>query len=445
MATAIETNPAIHAKWGLARLSLAIPSGAVSRGGALSLVDQGIVSATNFATGVIVGRTCSKEELGLYMLGFSLIFLVTDFQTSLISTPYMVYAPRLKGRAHALYTGSTLIHQLAFSLLTMLALLCGGVAANIGVGLTGLGPVLWALVAVIGLIMLREFARRVCFARLSLMTAFVFDTSIAAGQVGGLLVLARFGLLSASSAFWTIGVACGVAVLWWLWLERGSYSPRMSESLADLKKNWVFGKWLFASGLVWAISINFYPWLLAAFHGTASTAVWAACLGVVSVGNPILLGVQNFVGPKIAHAYAASGSSSLRGLVLKITAAVSLPMSLLCLTLILWGGRLVTLLYGYQYAGNSLIVAIMALYLLVATAAFAFSRALVAIERADLDFLVNFAALFIMVTLGFWLVRAFGPLGAALGLLGGTLATSAVRAAAFLKVTVRTLERQEEN
>ena len=74
------------------------------RQGLLSLADQAVVSATNFATGVIVARTCSREELGLYMLGFSVILLATDLQTSLISTPYMVYAPRLKGRAHALYT-----------------------------------------------------------------------------------------------------------------------------------------------------------------------------------------------------------------------------------------------------------------------------------------------------------------------------------------------------
>ena len=66
--------------------------------GIISLADQAVASATNFVTGIIIARTCSKEELGLYMLGFSLILLMTDFQTSLITTPYMVYAPRLKGR-----------------------------------------------------------------------------------------------------------------------------------------------------------------------------------------------------------------------------------------------------------------------------------------------------------------------------------------------------------
>src|ERR1035437_910711 len=186
----METKPIKRAKRRIFPFNFALSSTKALHQTAISLADQAIVSATNFLTGVIIARACSKEELGLYSLGFSVVLMMADLQSSLIMTPYMVYAPRLKGRAHALYTGSTLIHQSAFCLLTMLALVCGAFAVMIGVGPRGLGPVLWALVPVIGLIMLREFARRVCFARLKLKTAFLFDTSIAAGQISGLLVLA---------------------------------------------------------------------------------------------------------------------------------------------------------------------------------------------------------------------------------------------------------------
>jgi O-antigen/teichoic acid export membrane protein len=405
--------------------------------GAFSLADQAVVSATNFLTGVILARATSKEELGLYMLGFTLILLMLDLQTSLVATPYMVYSPRLKGKAHALYTGSTLIHQLTFCLIAMLGVACSAVAVTHGIGPRGLGPVLWALVLVITLIMLREHARRVSFARLRLKTAFLFDMFIAIGQISGLVILARFHLLSASRAYWVIGAVCGIGVAGWLWFDRGFYDPRMSESLADFKKNWMLGKWVFASGLVWAVSMNLYPWFLAAFHGTASAGVWGACLGVVSVGNPALLGIQNLVGPKIAHSYVAAGSKALRRLVLRITVAICLPVSVLCLALIVWGGRLVTLLYGRQYAGDNLVVAILALIILVAVPSFSFSRALFAIERADLDFQVSLAALLVMVTTGFWLVRAFGVLGAACGLLATNFIVAAVRAVAFLRLSSR--------
>jgi O-antigen/teichoic acid export membrane protein len=331
-----------------------------------------VVSATNFLTGVIIARTCSKEELGLYMLGFSLVLLLADLQTNLIATPYMVYAPRLRGDARVLYTGSTLIHQLGLCFLTVLGLAGGGIAVKYGIGPHGLGPVLWALVAVASLLMLREYARRVSFACLKITRALLFDSGIAVVQLGGLLLLARFGWLSASKAYWAIGLACGIAVLSWLWSERSFYRVRISSSVTDLKKNWVFGKWVFASGVVWAVSMNLYPWFLAAFHGTAFTGVWAACLGAVNLGNPALLGALNYLGPKIAHVYAEEGAESLRKFVLRASVGFACLLSLFCLAMALWGGPLVGLLYGSKYAGNGLVVALLATNLALLAIAFLF-------------------------------------------------------------------------
>jgi O-antigen/teichoic acid export membrane protein len=404
--------------------------------GFLSLADQAVASISNFVTGVIIARATSKEEFGLYMLGFTLIMLMTDLQTSLIATPYMVYAPRLKGTEQALYAGSTLIHQLALSFLTTLLIVCAAFAAGFGVGPRGLEPVLWALAVVSTLILLREFVRRICFASLKLKTVFLFDTAVAIGQISGLLVLAHFKLLSASRAYWLVGSICGIAVLLWFWFNRKQYHLRFDESVAALGRNWTFGKWVFASGLLWTASTNLYPWLLAFFHGAAAAGVFAACLGVVSSGNPALLGIQNFLGPKISHEFAAKGPKALRRLVLKISAILALPASLLAVVLIVWGDRFIALLYGSRYSGNGLVIAVLAANLLVAAIAFSFSRALFAIERADLDFALNLAAIVIMLTLGLWLVRIYGPLGAALGLLGANAVTAVLRAGAFLRLPV---------
>jgi O-antigen/teichoic acid export membrane protein len=403
--------------------------------GFLSLADQAVASVTNFATGVIIARASSKEEFGLYMLGFTLILLVTDLQTSLIATPYMVYAPRLQGKAHAQYTGSTLIHQVVFSLLATLVVIGAACAARLGVGPHGLEPVLWALAGVGSLIMLREFVRRICFASLKLRTVFLFDAFIGVGQICGLLVLAHFRLLSASRAYWVIGATCGLAVLCWLWLNRHHYHLRIDESVLDLKRNLIFGKWVFASGLLWTASTNLYPWLLAFFHGAAAAGVFAACLGVVSASNPVLLGIQNFLGPKIAHVYATRGQIGLRKFVLKVSGSMAIPVALLTLILITWGDRIIGLLYGSRYTGNGRVVAILACNLLLSAVVFSFSRALFAIERADLDFALNFAAIFIMLTLGLWLVKTNGPLGAALGLIIAGGVTSVLRVGAFLKLT----------
>jgi O-antigen/teichoic acid export membrane protein len=405
--------------------------------GLFSLADQAVASLTNFVSGVILARATTKQEFGLYMLVFSLIVMVTDMQTSLIATPYMVYRPRLDGRASVLYSGSTLIHQVAFSGVAVLAIAIGTFLTRFGWGPPGIGSVLGVLLAVISLITFREFARRMCFAQLRIRTALVFDTGIGAAQVGGLLLMSRLGLLTASRAYWLIGMVCGIGGTCWLWANRASYCPRWKDAIADLKMNWAFGKWVFASGLLWAACTNLYPWLLAASHGAASAGVFAACAGVVSAGNPALLGIQNFVGPKIAHEYAAGGLHALRRLTFKISGLIAIPISALTIILLLWGDRFVGLLYGHQYAGNRLIISVLACNLPIIAMTFAFSRALFAIERADLDFWLNLIAVLTMASAGIWLVRSYGPLGAALGTVVAALMPSLGRVAVFLRSTSR--------
>lgn len=401
------------------------------RKGIVTLGNQGIVSATNFLTGVIIARSCSKDEFGLYILGFSVVLLVMDLQISLIATPYMIYSPRLKGDALRLYNGSSLLHQLGLTSLLVLALAGWGGALLLGHGSLKLASVLWALTAVIGFIMLREFIRRFCFAHLRSEIAFFFDSCISVLQLGGLLILARSGMLSANRAYWVIGCACALVGLGWLFLNRGVFLPQIGHAITDFKTNWKFGKWVFASGLVWAISMNLYPWFLTFFHGTASAGVWGACLGVLAFANVPLVGMQNFVGPKISNVFAEGGMTALRGFVLKSSLFFCVSMSVMCCALFLGGDPLLVLLYGDKYAGSGLIVFILTLGLVPASVAFSFSRALFAVERADIDFKVNIVALFIMFSLGIWFVRSFGPIGAAAGLLVANIAASIVRWTSF--------------
>jgi O-antigen/teichoic acid export membrane protein len=396
-----------------------------------TLINQGVVSASNFLTGIFIGRACSKDEFGLYILGFSIVLFVLDLQISLVSTPYMVYSPRLKGLSLRLYRGSSLTHQFALSIIVMLVLMMLGSAASFGFGPPGLASVVWALVVTIGFIMLREFVRRICFADLRMEIAVLFDLSVAAIQIGGLFFLAQRGFLSAVRAYWVIGCACGVASAGWLFLNRAAFKIQVSQAISDIKHNWTFGKWVFASGILWAISMNLYPWFLTFFHGAASAGVWGACLGVLALANVPLVGIQNFVGPKISNVYAEGGKTDLRQFAFKSSLFFCIAMGIMCCAFFLVGDPLLGLLYGNKYIGNGFVVFILALGLVPASVAFSFSRALFAMERADVDFKVNFVALFILFSFGIWFVRSFGPLGAAYGLLMANGAASVVRWVSF--------------
>jgi len=402
--------------------------------GMLSLTSQGINSANNFVSGIILGRLCPKEEYGLYALGFSLIVMITDFQSALISTPYMVYSPRLNGDDKRKYAGSTLSHQLMFSALVSLMLLAGLGAVYSGMAPQNFTRVLEILAIVIVFIMLKDFIRQMCFISLNVKAALILDSVSASIQIGGLSILAYFRLLSADRAFIVVGIACGVTSIAWLFANKGFFMLRKEMILRDFQHKWALVKWMTASQLLWTSSMGLYPWILATYHGVKANGEWAACVSVIMLGNLVCVAVQNMLGPKIIYVLAREGISEMRGMIFKSAILFVLAMSLVCIFFVVFGNPLVVLFYGHKYEGNGYIVSVLALNLVMSSATFPFSRGLFAMERADLDFMINLVVI-ITLLFGVWLVRAFGPLGAAYGLFIANALSVLLRGIVFNRVS----------
>lgn len=399
----------------------------------LTIVDQGIVSAANFFTSIIIGRACSKDEFGLYMLGFSIVILCVNTQVSLISAAYTVYSPRLPGEERARYTGSTLIHQLVLAALAVTGLLIAATVFSLGVGPKGLAPVAWTLAAVIFFLLLKEYARQICFAGLRTKTVLVLDLFVSCAQVIGLLLLAWFGALAANTAYWILGGACALAAFAWLSAMRRHFAPRRQQVLPDFRHNWTFSKWIFAQNLAFVASNQVYPWLLAGFHGPEANGVFGACAGVVFFANPFIIGLGNFLGPKTAHAYSQGGAGEMRRVVSLADQFFLITMTLFCGVMVFFGNWVLVLLFGAKYAGNGTVVSLLALGQLVWAMTVPANFGLNALERPDVAFKSLLLSLVVMATVGVWLVWAFGPMGVAAGLLTGNMAACIYTRLVFAK------------
>lgn len=402
--------------------------------GLATIIDQTIVSGTSFCLSVIIARKCSKEELGMYVLGMSIVLFVVGFQNSLITMPYMFYSPRPDGRIDVQYAGSTLTHALGLSIIVIVVLV--GVAGIVAypLGVSGLGRIVWVLAGVITFILLREYARRICFAWLQPGTAIVMDLLAATVQIGGLVYFSRLGLLSATWAYWATGLGCGLAALWWLVSWRQNFEVRLSRVTSDFLRNWSFGKWIFAGGLIYTARSDLYPWFLAGLHGTAATATFAACMGVTLFANPFFIALSNFLGPKAAHNFANGGIAALRRMVYKATFLIAVAMVLFTVAILIGGNRLVILIYGNQYAGGGAIISVLVLSLLAGAVTLGLDAALCAMNLPSAIFYANGLGLCVTVFVGFWMAKYYGPLGAAYGLLAASIVTSASKYLSFSRL-----------
>lgn len=401
--------------------------------GMMSLASQGINSANNFITGIFLGRLCTKEEYGLYALGFSLMLLINDFQSTLISTPYMIYSPRLQRDEKRQYAGSTFVHQLSLSSIVSFIILCGLGAVYSGMVSQDFTRVLKVLAIVITFIMLKDFFRQMSFAALNVKAALMLDSAAALIQIGSMSLLAYFGALSADRTFMAIGLACGLTSLGWLSANRNMFVVNLKTVLSDLHQKWKLVKWLLASQLLWISAMGLYPWLIAAFLGVRANGIWAACQGLVMIGNLICVAAQNLMGPKLVHVLARGGVAEMRDAVFKSVLLMVFIMTILAIVFFVFGDSLVVLFYGSKYGGNGLIISLLALNLVVTSMTYPFSRGLFALERTDMDFFVNLAIVITLV-LGVWLVRTYGLAGAAFGLLVTNSLSVLLRGLAFNRV-----------
>ncbi len=406
------------------------------RSGLFGLVDQGFVSAVRFATTVAIGRLCGAGELGTYALAFSLMLIAINVQDSLVLGPFVVYANRMKGARKARYAGSVLAEAVVLAVLAVFAL--AGVALalqSVSLG-SALGRTLAVLAVMIPCILLHHFGRRFAFAELDMRTAMFLDVSSGTIQLAGLAALALSGTLSATSAYAVVGIGCALPGLAWLTLRHRSFVVARQGMSSDVRKNWRLGRWMLASQVTTTIGSYASAWILALLLSVEVAGIFVACASIVCLTNPILLGLNNVLVPRVARAYGDGGCAEVRRVSRQSMFLLVGMTGLAAVGLTIFGHSILALLYGADYAAYSHVITLLALATLLNAARMSADQSLLALERSDLSFAVQVVGVGITCLACLLLIPRFGVYGA-----GWAPLLGAVFSATFVFVLQEVLTR----
>ena len=116
-------------------------------------------------------------------------------------------------------------------------------------------------------------------------------------------MLSRQGWFSAAAVYGVMGGACAVAGVYWWLLDRQPIRFSRTRCYADWARNWSFGRWALMSQVT-GLAFYVLPWLLAGVHGAAATGELAACSTLVGLSSLFVIGLNNFLMPKAARAFA---------------------------------------------------------------------------------------------------------------------------------------------
>jgi O-antigen/teichoic acid export membrane protein len=399
------------------------------------MADQIMVSAANFLILVAVARLGGAAQTGLYVLSLRTVDFLTEIQNAFLWAPYTLFAPGLAGRRKQQYTGSVLAHQLLTSLAVAALLGAFGAAAAALRWQVAADVAFWSMLAAPG-IHLREFARRISFANLNLLSAIAVDAVTFLLQATALATLWWAHQFTGRSALLVTGVSCLLAAGVYLLSNVKQFRFALEELRNDWKQNFSYGKLLLGSDLALLIGNQTYPWFLALISGPVAVAVFAACQALAGFARMFLIGAQNVLLPSSARAFADGSFGELQRLMRRGTAILSSGAALFSVGCLLAGHLLVSISYGKTFAQNGPLVFILSLSIFTTALTLTPTFALAAARRADVNMRINAATLAFHVIAGCLLVRLFGPMGAAYGLFAGGLLAAGMRWGACRRIFV---------
>ena len=397
-----------------------------------SLADQAVVSAASFVTIVLLARYTSASEVGIYVVGLSVLAISLTIQDSLVIRPYTTQLFKSASTApeHA-------FSALALSFLLSCAISLSCLIASLIVYLTGnnwdIAQLLCVVALAAPLALFREFMRRFGFANMHMFRSFLMDLASVLLSFAALAILAANGALSATGAILSIALVQGTTSACWLVFDRAAFKIKFGAVFENTAMSWRLGRWLLPGRLAMESQGYMIHWVSTLVSGTALTGVYSASLSVIGLANPLLVGMFNVMLPKSVRVLHNHGFAALRLQILLDTFFVALVSGAFVVFIYFAGEPLMHLLFpGKEYADSGMILTLLSLSYFAACVGGPPAIALTIAERsrevAGLSVLTCIAS---VVTV-FSLMHAYGLVGAVTGMLAIEIIGSILRWAMVL-------------
>lgn len=218
----------------------------------ISVVDQALLSATNFAFGITLIRFATKEEYGLYSQLINLQPLLSPFHAGVFVNAYLAIASRMSDPRRSQYRSGMARVEIAFTLLSSVIAAVGmfAVARLLGLALPWTTSVA-AAAALLGL-WWREFARARNYVDLQPERVLRLDAGYALGVICATAIGAWKGITSAEYALGCAGLAAILVASGPVLAAARSGITDLVTMKADLAQSWRTGRWdVFSSFLTW--------------------------------------------------------------------------------------------------------------------------------------------------------------------------------------------------
>ncbi len=326
------------------------------------------------------------------------------------------------------------VHTLVVSAIAVVAMLIWAAALSLGMGPASLAPVVWVLVGAMPFLLLRECVRYFTFAHLQFTLAVAIDVTVAVVQLGGLLLLGLFGMLSPANGLSRDGGRVWRRVLRLVHRRQDAVSFRARADRGGLAAKLAarqVGRGKLSAGLHDAVDPSLDP--LQRAWGSGDRRAGRLHVGG-RAGEHVCHGHRQLPDAEGRQWRSPRGGTTELCRVLWGTAAVyAVVVGAFCLLLALTGDRLAIALLQQQVCGDRADSPRARVGVLANTVGITAGNGLWAIDRPHANFAADVCVLGVTLVLAFRLVYPLAVIGMAIATLAGTVVGSLVRCVTLLR------------
>ncbi len=317
-----------------------------------AVLDQGIISGTNFLLSFFLARYFSPEQFGLYIFAFTSLILSVGLLNSTVNVPMSVMGSQLHGDEWSDFLYNTFLHFAIIAL--VLAALFFVLHLYLDFGRYHLNSVLLRdISAVIFICLLQEYVRRILLTKLKVRDVFTVDFITYIPRI--LVVLFCVETLNASRMIYLFGItALFGSMLGYFYIRKDIRSFSVKKEV--WKKVWHYGKWTLADWAPFVLTGQFYVYIVTFVLGNSANGILGACRNFIAPISIVLVSLMNYALPYYSRLYNNQGQQVLITSMKKVFSIFGALIIIYLLSINIYSKPLMELLFRSYSEYNYLVI-----------------------------------------------------------------------------------------
>jgi O-antigen/teichoic acid export membrane protein len=393
--------------------------------GGFAVLDQALFAGANFLVNIFLARWLEPAQYGAFAVAYAVFLLLATFHTAVLTEPMLVFGAGKYTKRFPQYIGVLMYgHWWVTGIISLPLAMTAFVLWQLGhdelvqaiVGLTLASP----------LILFMWLVRRAFYVPSLPQWAAVGGALYLGLMLAGMYGLYRQHWLSTASALSMMGIA-SLAVSLWLstilrphWYITGA-SPPLDTVYAD---HWDYGCWAIAVAAVTWVPWTLHYTLLAAWVGLEGSAALRAIMNLIMPILHVNSAIAVLLLPPFVQAFTTEDCAQFLRFVRLVF--ILFAMGALCywLFLLCFHVEVLCWVYGGRYGEETKALLLAGLTPLPVGVTAVLGSALRAMKRPDQIFWCQTVGAVVTITLGLWLLHAYGVMGAVIGGLASSIAVA---------------------